>query len=468
MLAAVILTMNEYVYTVDAVKSLLAGRMRPDLIYVIDNGSTTSNFNLLSEALSEFQDVRLLRNETNVGFAKGSNMGIKAALAEGAQFVLLFNNDATVSKDCVVRLHEAIRRNPGIGMVGPRIYYYDDPHRIWQEGGYFNKVKAAVSVPKKNQVVEYSPQEQDAEVSFLTGCILLIRRETFDTVGLLDEDYFFYTEDLDYSLRVKKSGLKVVFVPSAQAWHRVSPYKQDDISSFRIYHRTRNHILCLRKNFSLSYFIYGSMVFLAVFMPYRIVQALKAKDRVRAIGAVLSGTARGLLLSSLKKNQSVIVMNSSSEEAFERDGIIVGALSHDSIDLPEERLVFFVDRKRQFANKNLRVVTLPSMRAVVHVLAARWLIIIEPTNSLHTLFVATFARLSGGRVSLVNFNQNMAREPAKILGRVLAKVAHDNINAHELGQKGVSYAFKDKRFEVGINSKLASYMAGIYEELRRV
>jgi len=302
MLAAVILTLNEYIYTADAVRSLLAGQKKPDLIFVIDNGSTPENAGLLRQALAEFPSVKLVRNEVNLGFAKGSNMGIKMALAEGAQFVLLFNNDATVAEDCVSSMYSVMECDPRIGITGPRIFFFDDPQRVWHSGGYFNRLKAGVVVPEKNRLIDQLPREGVQEVSFLTGCILLIRREVFDKVGLLDEDYFFYTEDLDYSLRVRRGGFKVVFVLGARAWHRVSPYKQDEMSAFRLYHRTRNHVLCLRKNFSLPYFIYGFSIFLTIFLPYRVAQASKAKDRSKAVGAVLGGAWKGLLSSSLRRN----------------------------------------------------------------------------------------------------------------------------------------------------------------------
>lgn len=168
----------------------------------------------------------------NLGFSGGNNKGVRRALSNGAEAVMLLNDDTKVDPDAIHHLARTLSSNSNIGMVVPKIYFYPgfEYHKeryskselgrvIWYAGGKIDwdnclGVHRGVDEVDKNQ---YAKSE---ETEFATGCAVMIKREVFDKVGLLDERYFLYLEDLDFSVRVQRAGLGIVYQPKAVIWHK--------------------------------------------------------------------------------------------------------------------------------------------------------------------------------------------------------------------------------------------------------
>jgi len=171
-------------------------------------------------------DIYIIYNSKNLGFAGGNNIGIKYALENKADYILLLNNDTIVSKDFLTKLVKEANRDLRIGILGPKIYFVDQPKKIWFLGGKFSWFKTRwtkgrghlgydIEVP---QDFEKKPQKVD----FITGCALLIKRQVIEKIGLLPEDYFFYYEDVDWCLSARKAGFFCEVVPKAEIWHKIS------------------------------------------------------------------------------------------------------------------------------------------------------------------------------------------------------------------------------------------------------
>jgi GT2 family glycosyltransferase len=175
-------------------------------IVVVHNESSTTPFTDLQKAVFNSNVVEEF-NPENRGFSAGINTGVQTALSSHADAVLLINNDATLEAGSLDKLVSAMSSSQ-VGMVAPSIL---NPDRSLQASGAYAK-KNFLSID------EISPEK----VNFLTFACVLIKASTFDKVGLLDEAFFMYWEDLDFGLRVKAAGLYLVVVPEATVIHEVS------------------------------------------------------------------------------------------------------------------------------------------------------------------------------------------------------------------------------------------------------
>lgn len=295
-IVAVTLNWNSFQYTIECINSLKKSTISFSKIFVLDQASTDGSGEKLHKHYSNDSCVKIVLNDKNYGFATGTNMGIKKALNAGAELVFIVNNDTIIDKDCIIHLYEVLISNSSVGAVGPAIMYYTRPEKIWQAGGYFNKLKMGTYVPDKGKL--YSEINHSIRsVSFLTGCALLIPQKTFEHVGLFDESYFLYSDDVDYGLRVKNAGYKMLFVPNAKVWHKIEDISQDRTTPLVLYHLARSSVIMIRKNFSGFEKLYGIALRFTVYSFFRIWQILKAKRGFASLTAWYKGLFHGLRFS---------------------------------------------------------------------------------------------------------------------------------------------------------------------------
>ena len=209
---------------------------------VVDNGSSDGSPAALR---AEFPAVELLALPENRRFAGGNNEGLRRALAAGADAIMLLNNDTAVDPELLERLMRALDQDPAAGAAAPLIYFGAPTDRIWYAGG---ECRPALGLTR-HRGLRARDQGQFRAVEptgYLTGCCLLARRETWEKVGLLDESYYIYAEDADWSLRARAAGYRLLFVPGARVWHKVSA-SAGAASPWKIYQRLRaNWTLCAR------------------------------------------------------------------------------------------------------------------------------------------------------------------------------------------------------------------------------
>ena len=244
LIGVVTVTFNSAPVICGFMDSLLQQTHAGFILYVIDNASADETL----KRLAEYQDCRMMivSNPTNVGVAEVNNIGIRAALKDGCSSVLLINNDTVFDSDLLSKLDTGLEQY-NCGMVAPKILFYDDPERIWCAGAYFSRMRASArhfGAGRKDdgqfdrpRVVDYSPT-----------CCLLIRRQVFDVVGLMDANYFVYFDDTDFCYRAHRAGIKLFYVPSARLLHKVSSLTGSE-SDFTIRYCIRNHVYYLLKNF---------------------------------------------------------------------------------------------------------------------------------------------------------------------------------------------------------------------------
>jgi len=192
-------------------------------------------------------------SEDNVGFSGGNNKGIRKALSGGAEAVLILNDDTRVAKSALPEMIDCLKDNQ-VGLVAPKIYFYPgfefhkDRYKtkergkiIWYAGGLIDW-NNCIGVHRGVDEVDNGQYEVKEKTEFATGCAVLIKREVFEKIGLYDERYFLYLEDLDFSVRAKKAGFKIIYQPKAVVWHK-NAQTSGFGSGLHDYFFTRNRLL---------------------------------------------------------------------------------------------------------------------------------------------------------------------------------------------------------------------------------
>jgi GT2 family glycosyltransferase len=209
-------------------------------IVVVDNGSANGS---VAEIRREFPAVWVIENGCNLGFAAGSNRGINFLVQRGVDYVLLLNDDAICDSALLRELIARSEAEPDIGVLGPTIFYADDPGTvIWSAGGVVDRLGHARHL-QENDVGD-GPLPPARDVDYVTGCALLIRRGVIEKVGMLDERFFAYWEEVEWCARARAADFRVVHLPAARVWHGIQQQERET-SQFYQYLMTRNRLLYL-------------------------------------------------------------------------------------------------------------------------------------------------------------------------------------------------------------------------------
>ena len=181
----------------------------------------------------------------NLGYGVANNRGIEWALAHGADFVLIVNNDAVVLPGAVGRLVDAANSEEDVAIVAPFIGYHDDPETGWYAGGDFSLLRG-LGVHRATHPAE-DPTKPE-EVSFASGCVCLISARAIRDVGAFAEDFFAYVEDAEFCVRLRRAGYRILFEARAKALHH-TPRLEDDPAPYKIRLRDRNRRRVIRRHF---------------------------------------------------------------------------------------------------------------------------------------------------------------------------------------------------------------------------
>jgi len=209
----VILNWNLKDDTIACVESLLASSITPTEIVVVDNGSEDGSVAALQTTFGT--RITLLTNAMNLGFAAGNNVGVRYALEQQADWIMLLNNDTTIAAETLACLLSAAIALPDAGLLAPAIFYHDQPTTLWRFG---DRHMFGLPIPHKVGARELA--RPLIPVDYLTGCALLVRRAVWEKIGLLDEIFFMYYEDADFCRRAKMAGFRAYVITSAQVWHK--------------------------------------------------------------------------------------------------------------------------------------------------------------------------------------------------------------------------------------------------------
>jgi GT2 family glycosyltransferase len=235
---AVVLNWNSGGETLACLDALQHSTFAGCRVLVVDNGSTDDS---VARLRARVPPVALLELEANFGYAGGNNRAIRHALGD-SDYVWLLNPDVVVAADCLARLVEAAEANPRAAMLGPLVRMREEPLRILSAGG---RLGSGPPGHRGLGEVDHGQFDAPAEVDYVTGCALLARRSAIDAIGLLDERFFLYCEEVDWCHRARAAGFTCLVVPGALAWHP-NTLARDADSPLVTYYITRNQLLFTR------------------------------------------------------------------------------------------------------------------------------------------------------------------------------------------------------------------------------
>lgn len=205
----IILNYNGAKTLADCLSSLYRSEHVNFEVVVVDNDSRDGSF---ENARTHFSRAHFIKNSSNVGFSKGNNVGIRFALEKFADYVFLLNNDTVVERDVISRLIQELEKNKTAGIANPLILNAQN-NSVWFAGGkiYWMKMRTAHQTAVSSNL-PYSTE-------YATGCAMMVSKKVFKKIGLLDERFFLYYEDADFSLRAKKVGFDILVIPDTTVHH---------------------------------------------------------------------------------------------------------------------------------------------------------------------------------------------------------------------------------------------------------
>ena len=218
-------------------------------ITVVDNGSTDGSQVMIKEL---FPQVKLIKNNENLGFAKANNQGLKIT---AGRYSLLLNNDTIAKEGAFDRMIEFMDNHPKAGACGPKLLNIDGT--IQHQGSIIGKKFWRSTAP--------------VEVDFVVGACLMARKEAIDKVGLMDENLFFYNDDLDWCMSIRKAGYKVYYLPQAEVMH-YGGYSNKGTFNRRIFvEGFKGGLYFVRKHYGIiPYFLYKAILFagIVIYLPF--------------------------------------------------------------------------------------------------------------------------------------------------------------------------------------------------------
>ncbi|MBK7105841.1 MAG: glycosyltransferase family 2 protein [Ignavibacteriae bacterium] len=260
----IILNWNGLNDTLECLESLKKIDYENYEIIVVDNNSSGNDVEIIEEKFGACIKKIIVSSE-NIGFSGGNNLGIKYALENGADFILLLNNDTIVESDFLVNLSDTLNKYENIGISAPLINYFDKKSIVWTVGGKISKIRGsgfAYSNENENQI-----EKKNREVTFASGCCLLIKKEVFEKIGMLDEKFFLYVEDTDFCFRTIKAGFKIIINPNSKIYHKVGNSTSMNLKQIPLYYETRNRLYFAKKNFNIFFIV--TFLYIFVTMLYK-------------------------------------------------------------------------------------------------------------------------------------------------------------------------------------------------------
>lgn len=214
-----------------------------DFRIVLLNHSLDADSSLLFQR--KYPQIQVVSLAENLGYAGNNNIGINAALDQGAEWIFVLNNDTVLDRSCLSSLMNVGNNSPMVGILGPMVYHFNEPGVIQSAGGLLGKYWQSVHVGmNENDRGQYSTVRQ---VDWVSGCAILVRRSLVEQVGALDPDYFLYWEETEWCIRARRAGWKILHVPNAKLWHK-GVKRNYQPRPYVTYYMTRNYLRTLAKH----------------------------------------------------------------------------------------------------------------------------------------------------------------------------------------------------------------------------
>jgi len=292
-IAIIILNWNGLEDTTECLDSLKKATYPNFETIVVDNGSDGNDSQVLKEKFGDY--IKLVQNDKNYGFAKGFNTGIQYALENSKpEYIMIMNNDIVVAPAFLDELIKVAEGDNKIGIVGPKIYYYDfqgSKDVIWSAGGKIRKWSAKITQQMGENDNDLPKYQVIKSVDWINGAVLMVRSYLAERVGLLDPFYFFASVDVDFCLKIRRLGFKIFYVPTAKAWHKVGASAR---KAHVTYADPASYYYLIRQNFPLYVYVYHLLMLPALLSQWAVLYLLRHRDR-KALRTFFADFARFIL-----------------------------------------------------------------------------------------------------------------------------------------------------------------------------
>lgn len=237
------------------------------------------------ENISSNKKLILIKNYYDAGFSVGNNIGINFAQENlNIEYIMILSNDIIVAEDFLDKLITFASSDQKIGIVGPRVLYYDNPKKTAYLGRKVNLYTATTS-DIYNEKESYSPS---VEVDYVVGCGLLIKKSVIESIGILNPNYFLYYEDVDWCTRARKSGYNIYSLPESKIWHKISSEESDSLT--RYYYGSRNSLLFLKNNWNMGLILLFPVTILNnLFYSFTLIFKGKRKAGITVLKSIYDG-----------------------------------------------------------------------------------------------------------------------------------------------------------------------------------
>lgn len=247
-------------------------------VIVVDNNSDGNDAQVLKDKFGDY--IHLIENDKNYGFGEGFNTGIRYVLAGSPpEYILIINNDVVVAPDFLDELMKVAESDEQIGILGPKIYYYDYEGRkdvIWSAGGRIRRWALKIHRQMGENDDDLPKYQAVKDVDWITGAVLMFKSSLTEKVGLLNPWYFIGHEDIEYCLKARRIGFKVFYVPTARAWHKVGV----SAKKFHItYADPSAYYYLIKQCFPLYVYIYHLLLSPFLFFRWALLYLIKYRDR---------------------------------------------------------------------------------------------------------------------------------------------------------------------------------------------
>lgn len=239
----VLVNYNGENFQYDCIKTIKDMNYKNYEIIIVDNDSKDDSIKIVKE---NFPDVIIIETSENNGVAKGNNIGIREAIKRNCEYILLLNNDTEVDVDMLTQLLKKASENT---MVTCKMYYYKPSNMIWCAGGKLNWSRGT-TIHFGEGEIDNGQFDDGKYIEYTPTCCLLIHKNIFQKVGLMDEKYFMYYDDTDFLVRCNNKGIKTWYEPNAKLWHKVSSSSGGALSKISIYYGDRNRLYFIDKYYN--------------------------------------------------------------------------------------------------------------------------------------------------------------------------------------------------------------------------
>lgn len=251
---------NSSEHTIEMVRSVLNSDYQNLKIVIVDNASDTPDYQKLDAIKTQ---AVILRNEKNLGFSGGNNIGIHYAIEHMAEYIMILNNDTTVETNAISHMMNMVLQE-GVDVVSPKILFFYEDQKFNYAGGNLKPYKGGITIRGLKQT-DQGQFDQRTEVTFMHGCCTLASVQTWQDVDFLDERYFLYYEDVALSHSFYREGKKMWYCPEAVIYHKESASTKKYSANYQ-YYLCRNRLMYIKENiqFPVKIAAYGYSVLFAL------------------------------------------------------------------------------------------------------------------------------------------------------------------------------------------------------------